>query len=244
MIALFIKAGYTLFKGELGVRLFIVLAATAVLLIIEAMLPKKDDSLFYAIACSMAVLQLGSFMALPDIPLLLFTAMFFLIYRQYLQRADLRNTIFMGLVIALMLYSKHQSMLIVFFTLVSNPKLLLEKQTYLVAIIALTCLLPHIIWQQQHGFISLQYQLERNSGNTYQLAYTLEYLMGQILFAGPFAGILLLWAAFAYRPTDLFEKSLKFTLAGTYIFFLLMTMKEGGSQLDPARFYSPDFIEL
>jgi hypothetical protein len=225
MIAMFIKAGYLIFKNELGVRLLVVLAATAVLLTIETILRKKDDPLFYAIACSMAVLQIGSFMALPDIPLMLFTALFFLIYRQYLERADFLNTVLMGLVIALMLYSKYQSVLIIFFTLISNPGLLLKKQTWVVGAIALACMLPHLNWQLQHGFISLQYQLERNSGNSYQLGYTLEYLLGQILFAGPFAGVLLLWAAFAYRPGDLFEKSLKYTLLGTYCFFLLMTMK-------------------
>jgi 4-amino-4-deoxy-L-arabinose transferase-like glycosyltransferase len=240
MIALFIKAGYIIFKSELGVRLLVVLAATAVLLIIEAILPRKDDPLFYAIACSMAVLQLGSFMALPDIPLMLFTALFFLIYRQYLRRADFLTTILMGLVIALMMYSKYQSVLIVFFTLISNPRLLLKKQTYLVALIALACLLPHLNWQQKHGFISLQYQMERNSGNSYQFVYTLEYLIGQILFAGPFAGILLLWAAFTYQPRDLFEKSLKYTLAGTYGFFLLLTT-EGRVE---ANWTLPAFVPL
>ncbi len=241
MIALFIRIGYAFLKNELGVRLLVVLSSTAVLFILEAMLPKKNDPLFYAIACSMAVLQLGGFMALPDIPMMLFTTLFFLSYRRFIQFANPLNTILMGLVIALMLYSKYQSILIIVFTLTSNPKILLKYQSYLVALIALACYLPHLFWQIQNGFISLQYQLvERNAGNSYKLSYTLEYLVGQIFFVGPFAGFLLLWAAFAYHPRDLFEKSLKYTMAGVYGFFLLMTLK---GRVE-ANWTAPAFIPL
>jgi hypothetical protein len=87
----------------------------------------------------------------------------------------------------------------------------------------------------------LQFQLnERSSGDTYYFAYTLEYLLGQILFAGPFAGFLLLWAAFAYRPEDSFEKSLKYSLVGIYGFFLLMTLK---GRVE-ANWTAPAFIPL
>jgi len=226
MIAVFIKAGYFLFKNELGLRLMVVLAGTAVLMVLEQMLPKKNDPLFFAIVCSMAILQLGSFMSLPDIPMMLFTALYFLIYRRFLNNANVVNTILMGLIIALMLYSKYQTVLIVLFTIISNPGILKRYQTYLFVFIELLCFLPHLLWQIQHGFISVQYQLiERHTGNSYKFAYTLEYLTGQILFAGPFAGPILLWSAFAYRAGNLFEKALKYTLAGIYGFFLVMTVK-------------------
>jgi hypothetical protein len=226
MIAVFIKAGYFLFKNELGLRLMVVLAGTAVLMVLEQMLPKKNDPLFFAIVCSMAILQLGSFMSLPDIPMMLFTALYFLIYRRFLNHASVVNTILMGLIIALMLYSKYQTVLIVLFTIISNPGLLKRYQTYLFVFIAFLCFLPHLLWQIQHGFISVEYQLiERHTGNSYKFAYTLEYLTGQILFAGPFAGPILLWSAFAYRAGNLFEKALKYTLAGIYSFFLVMTLK-------------------
>jgi Dolichyl-phosphate-mannose-protein mannosyltransferase len=241
MIALFIRAGFFLFKNELGVRLMVVIAGTLVLMVLEAMLPRKNDSLFYAIVCSMAALQLGGFMSLPDIPMMLFTAIYFLIYRQFLKQANYGNTILMGLIIALMLYSKYQTVLIILFTFASNPRLLLKPQTYLFICIAVLFFLPHILWQIQHGFISVQYQLvERHTGSPYRLNYTLEYLSGQLLFAGPLAGPLLLWAGFAYRPKDLFEKSLKYTLIGIYGFFLVMT-QQGRVE---ANWTAPAFVPL
>src|SRR5687767_5357913 len=72
MIALVIKAGYYLFHNEFGVRLFIGLLNILTLLIIYDLLPRKNDVLFYAIACSIALLQLGGFIAVPDIPLIFF----------------------------------------------------------------------------------------------------------------------------------------------------------------------------
>ena len=46
MIAMLIKAGSSLFSGELGVRLFIVILNVLTILIIEKLLDKKDPWLF------------------------------------------------------------------------------------------------------------------------------------------------------------------------------------------------------
>ena len=77
MIALLIKAGYSIFDNELGVRLFIVLLNTATIFIIEQLTDKKNPLLFYAIASSVGIAHLGGMIAVPDIPLLFFSAAFF-----------------------------------------------------------------------------------------------------------------------------------------------------------------------
>src|SRR5215467_823076 len=48
------------------------------LLIIEKLIDKKSPFLFFVIALSLAVLQLGGFLAVPDTPLIFFTSLFFL----------------------------------------------------------------------------------------------------------------------------------------------------------------------
>src|SRR6478672_9195926 len=85
MIALQIKSGYFLIHNELGVRLFIVILNTLTLVIIHRLLPRKNDRLFYAIAGSIALLQLGGFIAVPDIPLVFFVALFFLRYKKFIE---------------------------------------------------------------------------------------------------------------------------------------------------------------
>ncbi len=93
MIALLIKIGYFFFHNELGVRLLIVILSTASLVIIYDLLPQKSNKLFITIACSMAVLQIGGIIAVPDIPLIFFTALFLWLYRRFLQRTSLVNSL-------------------------------------------------------------------------------------------------------------------------------------------------------
>jgi 4-amino-4-deoxy-L-arabinose transferase-like glycosyltransferase len=207
MVAVLIKAGYSIFPNELGVRLFIVLMSTATLWMIQELAGPKNNKLFYLIAASMFLLQIGSIIAVPDLPLMFFIALFFLVYQRFLARADLLTTITLGIIISAMLYSKYHAVLIIFFTLLSNLRLLLKWQTWLAALIGLALFMPHIWWQYEHGFPSVKYHLIERNSTIYQSSFTTEYITGQLLLAGPLIGWLLLWAAFAYKPVNHIRKS-------------------------------------
>jgi len=236
MIAVLIKAGYAIFPNELGVRFFLLLLNLLSLLIIEKLVDKKNVMLFYGIVLSLAVLQLSGFAAVPDTPLIFFTALFFLCYKKFLHQASWLNTFFIGLIAAALLYSKYHAVLIIFFVLLSNPKLFTRYQTYVAGIIALLFFAPHLWWQYQHNWISFRYHLFESNVNAYKISYTLDYIGGQILLAGPLAGIILLPAAFLCRTKNLFEKGLKFALIGIYVFFLLSSFrgKVEGNWTSPA----------
>src|SRR5882757_4597775 len=88
MTAMLIKMGYFIFHNELGVRLFFLLLNILSLLIIEKLLDKERPFLFYGIVLSLAVLQLSGFSAVPDTPLIFFTALFFWCYKRFLWRAS------------------------------------------------------------------------------------------------------------------------------------------------------------
>jgi 4-amino-4-deoxy-L-arabinose transferase-like glycosyltransferase len=225
MIALLIRMGTTFFHNELGVRLFIVILSTASLVIIYDLLPQKNKKLFIAIASSMAILQIGGIIAVPDIPLIFFTALFFWLYRRFLQKASLLNALLLGLGMALLLYSKYHGVLIILFTILSNPQLLRQPFIYIAGLFAAFLFFPHLYWQSIHHFPSVQYHLFERSASAYRVSFTAGYLAGQLLLAGPLMGWLLLWKAFRYKPVDLFEWALKFSLAGIYLFFFLMTIK-------------------
>ena len=195
------------------------------LFLIERLIEKKGSFLFYAIALSLAVLQLTGFVAVPDTPLIFFTALFFLSYRRFLRQSSLLNTFLLGVVVAALLYSKYHAVLIVFFVLLSNLKLFRYYQTYLAGVIALLFFIPHLLWQYQHDWISFRYHLFESNVNPYKFSFTLEYIGGQILLAGPLAGIILLPAAFLYHSKNVLERGLKFTLAGIYLFFLLSSFR-------------------
>jgi hypothetical protein len=225
MIAWLIKAGTYIFNGTLGVRFFIVLINTLTLVLISKLLEKKNDFLFYAIAGSLMVAQIGGIIAVPDLPLLFFASLFFLLYKRFAEHTNLFNSILLGTGIALMLYSKYHGVLIVFFTLLSNLKLFAKYQTYIVAAVAVLLFAPHILWQIEHDLPSVQYHLFERNASEYKFGFTTEYVLGQFALAGPIVGWLLLYAAFKYKSNSLSERALKFSMVGIFAFFLLSTFK-------------------
>lgn len=225
MVALLIGAGYSIFANELGVRLFIVLLNTATIFIIEELTAKKNPLLFYAIAVSVGIAHLGGMIAVPDIPLLFFTAAFFWIYQRFVQQMNWRHTVLLGICMALMLYSKYHAVLIILFTLGSNWKLFKKYQLYLAGSVALLLFIPHLVWQYNNDWPSVYYHLfERNAAH-YKVDYTFEFIAGQLAIAGPIAGWLLIWAAWKYKTASPLEKALKFSLIGFYLTFLISTLK-------------------
>ena len=225
MIAVLIKAGYAIFPNGLGVRLFPLLMNISTLFLIERLTEKKNPFLFYAIALSIAVIQIVGFLAIPDIPLLFFTALFFLWYKKFLNQPSIGNALLLGLVMALLMYSKYHGILIILFTILSNFSLIKMRQAWLAAGFALLLFLPHIWWQYQHDWISIRYHLFESNTTAYKISYTLDYIWPQVLLVGPLAGLLLLPAAFLYKPKTATERAMRFTMIGIFIFFFISSFK-------------------
>jgi hypothetical protein len=224
-IALMIRAGYNLFANEFGVRLFVVLISTATLFAIDSLLAKRDDKLFYAIALSMGLLQIGGIIAVPDLPLLFFVALFFLAYRSFVQQPGWMNTIVLGAITALMFYSKYHGILVVGFTILSDWKLLLRWRTWAAGLVAMALFMPHVYWQYAHDYPSVRYHLFERNASDYQVEFTVQYIIGQVLLAGPLVGWLMLWAAARHKPADHLERAMRWTYIGIYLLFLAGTFK-------------------
>ena len=225
MIALLIKGGYGIVPNEFGVRLFVAILSTFTLWLIQKLLIITDDVLFYTIAISIAVLQLGGFIAVPDIPLLFFTTLFFHAYKRFLNKESVKNSMLLGISAACLLYSKYTGALVLVFAFAANPKLFLRPVLYIAAGVAVLLFLPHIYWQYIHAFPSVQYHLKERIDSSYQFSFTTDYLFQQLLLVGPISSIVLLWSCFRKKPSDEIERALKFTTVGFYVFFLLYTFR-------------------
>ena len=225
LIAVLIKAGYALFPNELGVRLFPLVLHLLTLFILERLTKDQPRNLFYLILLSVGALQLTGFMAVPDTPLLFSTALFFLCYRRLLEKGDLISSVFLGLSCALLMYSKYHGALVILFTIASNPRLFLNYRIYAAGFTALVLFFPHLLWQYEHQWVSVRYHLYQSNVNDYRVSHSLSYLAGQLLLAGPIAGIILIPATIFYKRRDEFDKALKFTLVGVYLFFLLSSFR-------------------
>lgn len=225
MVALLIKAGYALFHNELGVRIGVVILNTLTLQLTWLMLPRKDNRIFFIILAAMGAMQIGGMLAVPDVPLIFFAALYFLLYRNFLDIPSWRNTMLLGVGMALMFYSKYHGILLVFFTVLANLRLLRSFKFYVACILTTVLFFPHLYWQYTHGFPSLQYHLVERNASSYDITYSLDYLVGQILLFGPLMGWLLLYYAFICPIESRFERTLKFSVIGVLVFFLISTFK-------------------
>ncbi|RAJ10452.1 dolichyl-phosphate-mannose-protein mannosyltransferase [Chitinophaga skermanii] len=225
MIAVLIKIGYSLFHNELGVRLMMVLLNVGTLVLLDKLIPTKNNKVLYLILGAMGAMQLGGMLAVPDLPLIFFATLYFYAYKKFLSSQDWKHTIFLAITMALMFYSKYHGVLLVFFTLVSNFSLLKVRQYYMAVLITTLLFLPHIYWQYAHHFPSLQYHLVERNASAYKLNFSLDYIAGQVLMFGPLVGWLLLYYGFRCPIQNAFERAMKFSLIGVLVFFLISTFK-------------------
>lgn len=225
MIALIIRIGSFIFKNELGIRIISVILISTALFFIYKLADVDKPVLFLAAVFSIFGLNVLGFLALPDSPLLLSIVLFFLIYKRFLLKESLLNSILLGLIMSTMLYSKYHGILIILFTVISNLRLLRSEKFWLAAILGIILFIPHLLWQYNNDFVSVSYHFFERSASYYEFSFTYEYLFGQILFYGPFAAIFMFFAAIKYKQSNLFDKALIWNLWGILIFFLLSSLK-------------------
>jgi 4-amino-4-deoxy-L-arabinose transferase-like glycosyltransferase len=228
MIALFILAGQWL-GGELGLRLLTVLAQVSSLLLLWQLVrehwpqPHKPG-LFFAIAFSILIFQVYGFIATPDSPLLLFTALFLLIYRRFSIQQSWMNMLLLGASSAFLLYSKYHGVLLIGFTILSNPRLLLRWELYIAGIIGICLFSPHLWWQYSQDFPSFRYHLVERM-QQFKWWYVSEFIINMALVYNPLLWPAL-WKALKYTNyKDPFNRALLFNLAGFFLFFFLSTFR-------------------
>jgi len=242
VVAALIKPGYGLLHNELGVRLLFVLSSVLMIYVLELLVRPKNLKLFYLSVVSIGAFHFIGFLALPDMPLLLFTATFLYLYKQYLQKDGWGVSILLALNATLLLLSKYHGILVIGFAVLSNLQLLKRKTFWLIALLSLNLFIPHIQWQAAHDFPSIKYHLYERSSDPYQIEYTLNYLLSVVLMFSPVAGIVFAWHTFKKKPNNDFERTLKWMMAGTLAFFLIMTFKGRGEANWVAFALIPAFI--
>lgn len=225
VIAAIIKPGYTLLQNELGVRLFPVLMGTAFIYLLELLTQPKRLLLFYLTIVSIGAFHFLSFLALPDMPLLFFTALFLYLYRIYIDKDSWPIALLLAVTTTLLLLSKYHGVLVIGFVMLANPRLLLRISFWGIAVLSAAMFMPHAWWQITHDFPSINYHLSERSTGGYKIDNTLNYILSALLVFSPVAGIVLAGHTIKARPGNIFDRTLKLLLAGTLLFFLAMTIK-------------------
>ncbi|MEM8999349.1 MAG: glycosyltransferase family 39 protein [Bacteroidota bacterium] len=225
MVAFLIKLSGLVFSGELGVRFVSCILGIGTYVLIWSLVEHKDKNNyiphFFVLLFSMVLLNAYGFLTLPDTPLLFFTALFLYQYKKFLQNRSLMASIFLGLTMAALMYSKYHAVLVIIFVLLSNLRLITRKYAWLAVITALICYIPHFLWLFENDFVTIKYHLFERPNHAYRFSeFTLGYLLNLIAIFGllfPWA----YWALFTSRIKDAFTRALLFLSYGFMLFFFI-----------------------
>ena len=207
-------------------------------------LSPKNVLLFFTIACSIVLFNIYGFVTTPDASLILFSALFLLVYQRYLEEKTWSKALLMGVTMALMIYSKYHAFLFLGLIVLSNLKLLKDGKFYVACLLALALLTPHILWQVHTDFPSFKYHLMQRS-EPFRWSYFLEYLPNQLLIFNPFTFGAVVYVLIrnknrvlippaplkrgmgeAQQTSDeVFERGLRFILVGFFFFFWVMAFR-------------------
>ncbi len=227
MVAIFIRIGYALMHNEFGVRLLTVLASSASIYLLWLTLKKYavDAVAFVLVVSGIFIFHIYGFTITPDVPLFFFTALFYYVYQRYIEEDKWGLALLLALIITCLLYSKYNGVLLIAFTLMANLALLKRGSFWFIVLLATALYLPHILWQANHGYPSVNYHLFERSARTYDFTNTFSYIPGQLLMAGPLIGWFLFYKAFTVRVKDAFVRCLIVNCIGTLVFFFISSSK-------------------
>ena len=267
MVGLMTFLSSIFFSGTLGVRFFTILASCLSLFVIWRIATFNDRPfdrlrdlepttqnkvvepvetpthqnifLFFIIAFSVVMFNIYGFVTTPDVGLILFSALFLLVYQRYLEENTWPRALLMGILMACMVYSKYHAFLLLGLIVLSNLKLLKDGKFYVTCLVALALLMPHILWQINTDFPSFKYHLSQRS-EPFRWSYFLEYLPNQLLIFNPFTFGAVVYVLIKHSPeratrtgaggatpaeNQIFERGLKFILIGFFFFFWLMAFR-------------------
>ncbi|MDQ6828475.1 MAG: glycosyltransferase family 39 protein [Gemmatimonadota bacterium] len=245
-IALLIRAGTTLLGDtSLGVRLFpVMIGAIAIGVTSLSARDLAGDRAALRVAVIFAVMPLaatGLVLATPDVPLLFACAVSVAAVMRAVgapagSRNSLRWWLLFGAAIGVALSSKYTAVLIpagVAAAICTGPSLrhrFREPGPYLAAIVAIALFAPVLVWNANHDWVSLRFQLGHGFGRPApgaMLPRELSLIGGQILLVSP---IIFALAAAVLRRTlardgDSRRRVLAMITAVTFAFFFFTALR-------------------
>jgi 4-amino-4-deoxy-L-arabinose transferase-like glycosyltransferase len=225
MVALVIRIGTALMGGEIGVRLMAVFLNLGTVILIYKLTDRKEPLLLALLAFSMVEMHVAGFLAVPDAPMIFFVALFLYRYRLWLEKESWGNTLWLTLAVLGIVYSKYHGLMVLFFTILSRPSLLRNSRFWFMAVVATLLFLPHLSFLWETEFATFRYHLLDRIREPKPLQFSMQYLLDQLLVAGPLMGFVLFPAAFRYKTKTDFEKSLQWILLGVLAFLLLLSFR-------------------
>ena len=215
--------------GELGVRFFFTLLQPIYVYVLWRIIRPdnaiiRDAELFLLITAAMPILQLYGFIAVPDGPLMFFTALLLGCYKRFTERNDWSSALGMGICMAALAYSKYHGALVVLLLIGSNLRLLKNPKFYAAGILTLLLILPHLFWQYQHDWVSFRYHLIGRNRD-FEWGFVSEYILNLFAIFNPFLFPVFLVAWWKNKAATPVMRALSCIAAGFILFFLTSTLR-------------------
>ena len=233
MNAVFIGLGRRILEGAMGVRLSTVLLQPVFWLLVwrlvrtRAVPPPRQAHLMGILMASLPMIQLYGFITTPDMPLLTFTALFWLVYRRIVgqQGSEGWNVFWLTLALTGMAYSKYLGAIQVILALAAHPRLLRQRVWIVASALTYLLLLPHLYWQYRHDFVTFRYHLgHRTEGIRWD--YIWQFLPNQLAVFHPFNLFALLMFDWSRTSNaDPMQRAMRFSLVGMLLFYGLLSLR-------------------
>lgn len=233
MVALLVRLTSWI-PGELGIRLAALLLQPFGLYLFWTLIrpsaPTRREAALYALICfSFPLLQLYGLLALPDAPLLFFTAVFLWAFQRFSRQDSIAHALLLAVAMALLVYSKYHGVLVILFALASRPALFRSPRLYLAGVLALLLFAPHLAWQYAHNFASFQYHLVGRVTDTgLVFSHIVPFFINLLVVLNP----LWIWHCgkqLGARPdaadADI-RPTIRFVCFGFVVFFFLSSFRE------------------
>ncbi len=216
--------------GLFGVRILSVLSVSLSYWLMYQTLSKEtkekvSKGLFSLLLLGLPLVNLYGFLTLPDTGTLLFTALFFYSYKQFLLKT--KYAVFMlGLAMAGLMYSKYTGVLILFGVIASNPALIRDSRAWKSVVLSLIIFGPHLLWLSQNEWVTLRFHFSERPNHAYEfIPFTGGFFLNAIAIVGLFF-FDFYRALFSTTAKDNFEKGLRFSVWLVLVFFFFSSFSK------------------
>jgi hypothetical protein len=216
--------------GLFGVRVLSVLSVSLSYWLLYQTLSKEtkeriSNGLFSLLLLSLPLVNLYGFLTLPDTGTLLFTALFFYAYKQFLLETKYA-VLTLGLAMAGLMYSKYTGVLILFGVIVSNPALIRDSRAWKSVALSLLLFCPHLLWLSQNEWVTLRFHFSERPNHAYEfLPFTGGFFLNAIAIIGLFF-FDFYRALFSTTARNTFEKGLRFSIWFVLVFFFFSSFSK------------------
>lgn len=226
MVGLLIKLG-TAILGDtvLGVRLFFNLLLVLSVHIMWKTIDNKSSVVFWCMVLMFPLVNLGGILALPDLPILFFTSLFFYFLKRYINEDTMKNAIGLGIIIPMLFYSKYHAILIVLLSVMAYPKFCLRKSFWIIVLMSILLFLPHMWWQYKNDWVTFNFHLFKRAQKNFDINNILNFLSGQIALLGMLNFFIFTYIFIKKKSKNVFERILKFNSYGFLLFLLFLSFR-------------------